>query len=48
MGLKVEHAKHPHAVERDRILFIHHTDVAKAEGFNQGLNDDVMGHWLVG
>ncbi|PYV97235.1 MAG: hypothetical protein DMG89_15410 [Acidobacteria bacterium] len=48
LGLKVEHAKHFHAVERDCILFIHHADVAKAEGFNQCLNDDVMGHRFVG
>lgn len=45
---KVKHPKHLHAVERDCILFVHHTDMAKAEGFGQRLNDDVMGHWLVG
>jgi len=35
-------------IERDRVLFIHHADVAKAQGFNQCLNDSVMGHWFVG
>src|SRR6266852_4981781 len=48
LGLKVEHTKHLHAVERDRVLLIHYADVAKAEGFNQCLNDDVMGHWIMG
>jgi len=48
LGLKVEYTKYLHAVERDRIFFIHHADVAKTQGFNQRLNDDVMGHWFMG
>jgi hypothetical protein len=48
LSLEIEHAKHLHAVERDRVFLIHHADVAKAEGFNQRLNNDVMGHGSVG
>ena len=35
LGLKIEHTKHLHAVERDCIFFVRHTDVAKAQGFNR-------------
>jgi hypothetical protein len=46
--LSVEDPEHLHAIERDCVFFIHHSNVAKAEGLNQGLNDDLMRHGLVG
>ena len=48
LGFEIKDTEHLHAVERHGIFFVHHTDVAKAEGFNQRLNDRVMRHWFMG
>jgi hypothetical protein len=42
LGLQIENSKHLHAVVGSGIFFIHHCDVAKAQGFNQRLNNLVM------
>jgi hypothetical protein len=35
-------AKHLHAIAGSSVFFVHHGDVAKAQGFNQRLNNLVM------
>jgi hypothetical protein len=48
LRLKIENAKRLHAVVGRGIFFVHHGDVAKAQGFDQGLHDCVMWHRFVG
>lgn len=42
LGFKIENSKHLHAVIGSGIFFVHHGDVAKAQGFNQCLNNLVV------
>jgi hypothetical protein len=35
LRFEVEDPKHLHAIRRDGIFFVHHADVAKAEGFTK-------------
>ncbi len=42
LGLQIENSKNLHAIVGSGIFFVHHGDVAKAQGFNQRLNDLVM------
>jgi hypothetical protein len=41
-GCKIEHAEHLHPIGRYRVLVVDDSDVAEAEGFDQGLDDLVM------
>jgi hypothetical protein len=45
---EVKHAKHLHAVRRDSVFLLDNSDVTKAEGLNQHLDDGVMRHGFVG
>ncbi len=45
---EIEHAKHLHDIGRDSVLLLDDSDVAKAQGFNQRLDDGVMWHRFMG
>jgi hypothetical protein len=48
LGFEIEHAKHLRAVRGYSIFLLYNSNVAKAQGFDQGLNDRVMWHRFVG
>jgi hypothetical protein len=46
-GAEVHHPEHLHAVRRHGVFFPHHANLAKAEGFDQLLDDGDMWNWFV-
>lgn len=48
LGFQIEHTKHFRAIRRYSVFLLDDSNVAKAQGFDQGLDDCVMRHRFVG